>query len=62
MNRRFFLTAFYGAVALFGVLLVAVFLTGSTFGQRCAKLWPVDSPAWESCVERFAAGRPRDTQ
>lgn len=56
---RFVLTAAYSAFVLSGVLLIVVFMTGSTFGQRCAKLWPVDSPAWNDCVEKFATSRTR---
>lgn len=55
---KHFLWAIYFGFAAGGVLILVVFLTGNTFGQRCAKLWPEKSPAWSNCVERFAHGRP----
>ncbi len=61
MSLRHFLWSVYFAIAFCGVLIVSVFLTGNTFGQRCAKLWPENSPAWENCVARFASG-PRNKQ
>lgn len=70
MTRRLFATMlppwvwralaiFYGGLALGGVIIVLVFLSGGTFGQRCAKLHPINSPGWQNCVELFATGHPR---
>jgi hypothetical protein len=39
---------------LFAAVLGAVFLTGSTFGQRCAVSFEWGSPAWEGCVAALA--------
>jgi len=39
------------------VLAIAVpVLTGSTFGQRCAKAYPDDPARQERCIERAAQG------
>lgn len=41
-----------------GLLTIALmFATGQTFGQRCAKVYPENTPEWIDCVQRFAAGR-----
>lgn len=55
MRRMLFMV--YLGLAAGGLFIGAVFLTGGTFGQRCAKLWAQDTPAWNDCVERFATGR-----
>lgn len=47
----------YGGLALWGVIIMIVFATGSTFGQRCAAMYARDSRAWESCVSALAARR-----
>lgn len=39
------------------VLIIGVFATGSTFGQRCAKVFPKDSPEWHQCIKDLAAGK-----
>jgi hypothetical protein len=54
--KKHFLWAIYFGFGAAGLLIVAVFLTGNTFGQRCAKIWPESSSAWSNCVERFAHG------
>lgn len=43
-------------IVLAVLLIAAVFWTGSTFGQRCAKAYPNQHPAIEQCVERLASG------
>lgn len=53
--RRFLLAIYFG-LAIGGIMIALVFATGSTFGQRCAKLWTHGSPEWNDCVERFARG------
>ncbi len=37
-------------------LLVFVFSTGQTFGQRCAKEYNEDTTEWCDCVERLSQG------
>lgn len=47
-------------VASFGVscaIFLAVWLSGATFGQRCAKLHPNDAAAQALCVKQLASGR-----
>lgn len=49
---------FVGSVfATFGGLLAIVFATGSTFGQRCAKLYTEESTAWQLCVDHLSKRR-----
>lgn len=55
--KKLFLAIYFG-FALGGLVIIGAFMTGSTFGQRCAKIWPDGSEAWRDCVERFATGRP----
>lgn len=40
----------------FGLLLFAVFATGSTFGQRCSVEYEKDSTEWRQCVSRLSEG------
>ncbi len=54
---RLFVSAVYSGFAFFGVMLVVVFMTGSTFGQRCAEIHQQDSVEWQQCVETFSTGR-----
>jgi hypothetical protein len=56
---RFWVTSFYLALGCTGILIVAVFLTGATFGQRCAAVWNKGSPEWQDCVHKFASGTQR---
>jgi len=51
---KFWLTAIYGGVAGAGLIMLLVFWTGQTFGQRCAAIWTSGSPEWQSCVHKFA--------
>jgi len=51
---KYWVTVIYGGLALFGLLVIVVFATGQTFGQRCAKIWVSGSPDWHSCVHTFA--------
>lgn len=37
-------------LALFAALLLIVFATGQTFGQRCAEYFPKDAEAQRQCV------------
>jgi hypothetical protein len=60
MTFRHLFRAVYLGFGVGGVLIIIVFLTGNTFGQRCAKLWPENSSAWNDCVEQFAHGRHSD--
>lgn len=43
---------------VFGIaLIVAVFATGSTFGQRCDRAFPSDPERSSLCVKNLAKGR-----
>lgn len=53
LRRQAFAAAAMGA--LLGVLVIAaVFATGGTFGQRCARAYPHDEAKQLWCVERLA--------
>ena len=41
---------------LFICLLILVFATEQTFGQRCAKEYNEDTTEWCDCVERLSQG------
>ena len=41
---------------LFICLLILVFVTEQTFGQRCAKEYNKDTTEWCDCVERLSQG------
>lgn len=41
---------------LFGLLIAFVFMTGSTFGQRCHSAYPNDPLEAERCTDRVAQG------
>lgn len=56
MSARQIVFVIYMGLGLFGALLTFVFATGGTFGQRCAKLYAVQSPAWNQCVEQLNRG------
>ncbi len=45
-----------GGVIAFIALLIFVFATGSTFGQRCAKLHPEKGEAWQQCIDDLSRG------
>jgi hypothetical protein len=45
-----------GAIAAV-ILIIGVVATGSTFGQRCAKVAPKDSPEWHQCIKDLTAGK-----
>jgi predicted PurR-regulated permease PerM len=48
-----------GVFASFAVvlaILIFVFATGQTFGQRCERLFPHDPAFQERCVHRLAYG------
>lgn len=38
------------------VIILLVFVTGQTFGQRCAKVYDKDTTEWCDCVERLSQG------
>ena len=38
-------------------LVIAIFVTGSTFGQRCAVGNEWGSPTWKTCVSYLAEGK-----
>lgn len=46
----------YVGAGLFVLIVFAPFLTGSTFGQRCAKYWDSGTPEHELCVHEMAEG------
>lgn len=56
--RAFTLGLIHGTI-LFALLIVFVFATGSTFGQRCDRMHPEDRTARDTCVERLASGKDR---
>jgi|SaaInl59LU_5_DNA_1037362.scaffolds.fasta_scaffold22739_5 hypothetical protein len=39
---------------LFAIILIVVFATGQTFGQRCSKVYESHTTEWCECVERLA--------
>jgi hypothetical protein len=45
-----------GGTVLAVILFIAVFATGSTFGQRCAKLHPEKGQAWQQCINDLKRG------
>jgi hypothetical protein len=53
----FLLSVICGSLGAFGILLVVVFATGSTFGQRCAALYEHGSQSWQMCVRDLATRR-----
>ncbi len=50
---KMFIIAFLISITL----IILVFATGQTFGQRCAELYDIDSPEWCDCVDSLATGR-----
>ncbi len=56
--RAFRLGLIHGPIA-FVMLIVFVFATGSTFGQRCDRMHPNDPIARDACVERLVSGEDR---
>ena len=38
------------------VIIIAVIMTGNTFGQRCAKVYTEDTQAWNECIARLSKG------
>lgn len=51
-----FATALILALVGSAILIAVVFATGSTFGQRCAKLYPKDTANWQACIQRLKTG------
>jgi len=45
-----------GGVVAFVLLLIVVFATGSTFGQRCAKIHSEKGEAWQQCIKDLQRG------
>lgn len=46
----------FTGMLVFIILLIAVFATGSTFGQRCEVKFQRDSTEWQECVLRLNKG------
>lgn len=44
------------AIIASALLIAIVFATGSTFGQRCAKVYQKGSTAWQACIVRLKDG------
>jgi len=44
------------AALLFFIFLGVIFLSGGTFGQRCAKAYPDNGYEQERCVARLSKG------
>lgn len=40
------------------VILAGVLASGSTFGQRCERMYPAEPQRAAICVDNLAAGRP----
>jgi hypothetical protein len=53
-QKKFFVIGFLFGLAIFAVLLILVFATGSTLGQRCAVNFAPDSAAWTECIHRLS--------
>jgi hypothetical protein len=59
MWHKFVLAAVLGWFFGLGLVWVPTFMTGSTFGQRCANLLRVDDPReFSKCVKQLARGGP----
>jgi hypothetical protein len=56
MDAKFLGRSFWVALFAFAALLIFVFATGSTFGQRCAERHPNNPVATADCVELMASG------
>lgn len=57
VNPRQLLLVAAIVLAVFLVMVVAVFATGSTFGQRCAESYTPGSADWNTCVTELVGGR-----
>lgn len=58
-GEHFALMAASGVI--FGIILiVTVFATGQTFGQRCAVAYPDKDRMWSFCVEQMKQGYIKD--
>ena len=57
VNPRQLLLVVAIVLAVFLVMVVAVFATESTFGQRCAESYTPDSADWNACVTELVGGR-----
>jgi len=45
------------AILMFSLLLLLVFATGNTFGQRCSALgYPTGSEEWKNCIQELKTG------
>lgn len=49
----FWCSAFATGALLAVVLIISVFASGQTFGQRCAIWYAADSPEWSDCIIRM---------
>lgn len=57
-SAKFWVISLVGSAALFLAILVTVFATGQTFGQRCSVIFPDKGEAWSRCVTNLSQGRP----
>lgn len=55
-RRNPLVTALLLALFASALLLAVVFATGSTFGQRCAKIYQKGTPGWTACINRLKSG------
>lgn len=46
-----------GGIVASIILVISVFATGQTFGQRCAKQFPNHSVEWKQCVHNLVNGK-----
>lgn len=55
--RNLIVSSFFGGLGVFSAILLTVWLSNSTFGQRCAVEHKQYTEAWAQCVNDLA--RPR---
>ena len=54
--EKIVVTAFLSGMVMFILLLIVVFVSGSTFGQRCAAM-QYSGSEWTKCVDRLSKGQ-----
>lgn len=57
LTRNEFIAAALAPFVLIALILGPVLLSGSTFGQRCAKIFPGDPYRAEVCTKNLSEGR-----